>query len=118
MAEENLELEALVDEFSRLTREISELLDDLRWRRPDVQEEIQRFEEAKRSGTPEGMGYVASMQTFIQIWTKILEEKEAELHKKARRWEELRRRIMEFTGQEIPPLPEEVFGAPVHQEKE
>jgi len=118
MANENPELTSLLQEFEKLTKEIDELLNDLAWRRPDWEEEIRKFQEAMERRDPEGMGYVASMQPFIQIWTAILEEKEKELREKAKRWEELRKKVVELTGQEIPPLPPEIFHEAVHQEKE
>jgi flagellar motility protein MotE (MotC chaperone) len=118
MANENPEVLKLLQEFEQLTREIDELLEDLKWRRPDWEEEMRRFQEAMEKRDPEGMGYVASMQPFIQIWTAILEEKEAQLREKAKRWEELRKKVVELTGQEIPPLPKEIFDEAVRKETE
>jgi hypothetical protein len=118
MDKENPEAMAILQEFNRLTQEIDALLEDLAWRRPDTQEEIQRYNEAMEKRDPEGMGYVSTMKPFLEIWTKILEEKEAELRQKAGRWEELRKKVVELTGQDIPPLPPEVFREAVRQEKE
>jgi hypothetical protein len=118
MGEENPEAVRTIQEFNQLTREIDALLEDLAWRRPDTQEEIRRYEEALEKRDPEGMGYVSTMKPFLEIWTKILEEKEAELRQKAGRWEELRKKVVELTGQDIPPLPEEIFREAVRQEKE
>jgi hypothetical protein len=116
MANENPEAIRIIQEFNQLTQEIDALLEDLAWRRPDTQEEIQRYNEALERRDPEGMGYVSTMKPFIEIWTKILEEKETELREKAKRWEELRKKVVELTGQDIPPLPEEIFRETVHEE--
>jgi hypothetical protein len=118
MGEENPEAVKLIQEFNQLTQEIDALLEDLAWRRPDTEEEVRKYNEALERRDPEGMGYVSTMQPFLEIWTKILEEKEEELRQKAKRWEELRKKVVELTGQDIPPLPQEVFSEAVRQEKE
>lgn len=93
MYSENPETDELLTEFQTVAQQLDEVLKDLEWRKPDVEEEEKKLRELKRKALKDPGVDVASQAIVVRVGREILNDKIAEANSLEKRMKEIQAQL-------------------------
>ena len=105
MCSEVVEPEDLYKEFEAVAAQLKEALEDLEWRKPDVEDEEAQLKDLKRKAKKDPTVDVASQAIVVRVGREILDDKIKEARRLDARLKEIQAALEEAEKEQ--PAPEE-----------
>jgi len=87
------EIDKLLAEFEAVAKQLNEVLDDLKWRKPDVEDEERKLAKLMRQAKKDPGVNVASHAVVVRVLRGVLDDKIAEAERLEKRLVELKEQI-------------------------
>ena len=113
MCNEVVDPEALFKEFEQVTNQLKELLDDLEWRKPDVESEEAKLKELQKAAKEDPSVDFASQAIVVRVLRSVLDDKIVEAKRLEKRMLELKTQIEALSREETEAGEEEEGGETV-----
>jgi len=113
-----VEIDTLLADFQVVTRQLEEILNDLEWRKPDVEEEEAKLKEMRKQAKTDPSVNVGIQAEIVRVLRSILNDKIAEAERLEKRMLELKAQIEEAEAVSAAPEEGEESGEAVREEEE
>lgn len=98
MCSENEETDELMVEFQETAKQLDAVLDDIKWRKPDVEREEALLKELQAAASKDPKVDAASQAIVVRVARAILDDKIAEADRLEKRMKELQAKIERAQG--------------------
>ena len=98
MSNEIVDIDTLVSDFQGVCRELDTVLEDLAWRKPDVEEEEAKLKELRKAALKDHDVDVASQAIVCRVARAVLDDKIAEASRLEKRMLQLKKQIEKVQG--------------------